>query len=96
MTTTKKRRREEETVTGAKLTNIYSKSFTVETADRKSGLKFKMTWQNNMSKKGKPSITDNSKDEEYTKVTFEPDFERFGMSGIDDELEGPLDQTSLR
>ena len=33
---------------GAKLTNIFSKSFSIETADRRSGKKFKCTWKENM------------------------------------------------
>ena len=34
---------------GAKLTNIFSHEFTVETADTKTGLGFRQTWRNNMS-----------------------------------------------
>ncbi len=35
---------------GAKLTNIYSKKFSVETADKKRGKVLKITWTDNMSK----------------------------------------------
>jgi DNA topoisomerase II len=75
---------------GAKLTNIYSKEFTVETADKGSSQKFKQTWSNNMSKDGATKITTNPKGEEFTKVTFKPDLERFGMQSIDSETESLL------
>jgi DNA topoisomerase II len=72
---------------GAKLTNIYSTKFTVETADSKSKKKYKQTWTDNMSKIGKATITD-QKGEDYTKVTFYPDFARFKMpDGMDDDFE---------
>jgi DNA topoisomerase II len=71
---------------GAKLTNIYSLQFTIETADSKQKQKYQQTWTNNMSNKGKPKITSH-KGDSYTKVTFRPDFAKFGMEGIDDDFE---------
>jgi len=68
---------------GAKLANIYSHEFTVETADKNTAQKYKQTWTDNMSKCGKPKITKNSKGEEYTRITFRPDLKRFGMDCID-------------
>jgi DNA topoisomerase-2 len=68
---------------GAKLTNIYSLEFTVETADKNTGQKYKQTWNDNMSKLSKAKITKNPRNEEYTKVTFQPDLKRFGMDSID-------------
>lgn len=69
---------------GAKLCNIFSKEFVVETADRNTGLKFKQVFRNNMSQKTEPKISKNTKNEEYTKITFKPDLEKFGMhEGID-------------
>jgi DNA topoisomerase II len=70
---------------GAKLANIYSHEFTIDTADRNSGQKYKQTWTDNMSKMGKAKLTKNGKDEEYTKVSFRPDLPRFGMDSIDDD-----------
>lgn len=70
---------------GAKLANIYSHEFTVDTADKNSGQKYKQTWSENMSKVGKAKITKNSKGEEYTRVTFRPDLKRFGMDTIEDD-----------
>ncbi|KAI9804695.1 MAG: DNA topoisomerase 2 [Piccolia ochrophora] len=72
---------------GAKLCNIFSTEFTIETADSKSKSKYKQTWTDNMSKMGKAKITSNGKGDDYTKVTFKPDFSKFGMSGIDTDFE---------
>ncbi|KAI6022572.1 type II DNA topoisomerase [Pisolithus marmoratus] len=70
---------------GAKLANIYSLEFTIDTADKNTGLKYKQTWSNNMNKCGTAKITKNGKGEEYTRVTFKPDLKRFGMSTIDED-----------
>ncbi|KAF8912885.1 DNA topoisomerase II [Gymnopilus junonius] len=70
---------------GAKLANIYSHEFTVETADKNTQQKYKQTWTDNMGKCGKPKITKNSKSEEYTRITFRPDLKRFGMDRIDED-----------
>jgi DNA topoisomerase-2 len=66
---------------GAKLTAIFSKTFTVETA--KDGKKYTQTFEENLSKIEKPVITKSSK--EYTKITFAPDFEKFGVKCISDD-----------
>lgn len=71
---------------GAKLANIYSLEFTVETADARKKKKYKQTWTHNMSKKAKEKISD-YKGEDYTKVTFKPDYSRFHMEGMDDDFE---------
>ena len=71
---------------GAKLCNIFSTSFTVETADSHTKKKYKQTWTANMSKVGKAEVTAYKKDD-YTKVTFTPDFTKFGMEGMDDDFE---------
>ncbi|KAG9100840.1 DNA topoisomerase 2 [Ceratobasidium sp. UAMH 11750] len=75
---------------GAKLTNIYSTEFTIDTADKNTSQKYKQTWTDNMSKPGKAKITKNSRGEEYTKVSFKPDFKRFGMDGIDEDTAAVL------
>ena len=71
---------------GAKATNIFSKRFIVETADGKH--KYHQEFSENMSKKSKPKISKLSKN--YTKITFYPDFERFGLTGIDDEIKSVI------
>lgn len=71
---------------GAKLCNIFSTEFTVETQDTKMGKRYKQMWTENMSKMGKPKIT-TSKSTDFTRVTFTPDFKKFGMDGMDNDLE---------
>jgi len=71
---------------GAKITNIFSKKFIIETADGKN--KYYQEFSDNMSKKTKPSIKKLKKN--YTKITFYPDFERFGLTEIDDEIKSVL------
>ena len=70
---------------GAKLTNIFSKEFTVESVDRKQKLLYKQTWTENMEKKANPIITP-YKDAPYTKITFLPDYKRFGVDNLTDDL----------
>ena len=41
---------------GAKLTNIFSKRFVVETSDHTNGRRFKQVFRNNMSVKDEPVI----------------------------------------
>ncbi|KAK6343214.1 DNA topoisomerase 2 [Orbilia blumenaviensis] len=72
---------------GAKLCNIFSTEFILETADKKTKLKYKQVWRNNMKNCEKASIKPMTKVEEYTKVTFKPDLEKFGMTEIDDHFE---------
>ena len=71
---------------GAKLCNIFSTEFSVETVDSRQKKKYKQTWTANMSKVDKARITD-FKGEDYTMVTFRPDFAKFGMTGMDDDFE---------
>lgn len=66
---------------GSVAANIFSKEFKVETADNVN--KFALTYKNNMSKKSTVKITPSNK--HYTSITYIPDFERFGMSNIDDD-----------
>ncbi|XP_075262608.1 DNA topoisomerase 2-alpha-like isoform X2 [Convolutriloba macropyga] len=68
---------------GAKLCNVFSRKFTVETASKSNKKKFKQTWTNNMGKALEPVITENSNDLDYTCVTFEPDLDKFNMEKMD-------------
>jgi DNA topoisomerase-2 len=67
---------------GAKLTNIYSKTFIVETADGKK--EYFQKFSENMSKMNKPKIKKSKKN--YTKITYIPDFEKFEMTEIDGDM----------
>lgn len=71
---------------GAKLCNIFSTRFTLETADSKTKKKYTQTWTKNMSEVGDASIVANKSDD-FTRITFTPDFKKFKMSGMDDDFE---------
>nr|CAD7454987.1 unnamed protein product [Timema tahoe] len=79
---------EEEKVTGgrngygAKLCNIFSTKFTVETASKEYKRSYKQVWGNNMSKASDPKIKDFF-GEDYTKVTFSPDLAKFKMETLE-------------
>ena len=70
---------------GAKLCNIFSSEFIVETADGQVGKKFKQSFSSNMSVKSNPILSDWSK-EDYTKITFKPDLAKFGMVEFDNDI----------
>ena len=70
---------------GAKLTNIFSTEFIVETIDHKRKKKFIQKYENNMKIKNKPIITD-YKLKPYTIITFKPDLKRFGINNLGDGI----------
>lgn len=63
---------------GAKLTNLFSTQFEVETVDSIRDLKYKQVWKKNMTDRSKPKISDAKGAKSYTKVTFRPDLSKFG------------------
>uniref|UniRef100_A0A671W2R0 DNA topoisomerase 2 n=1 Tax=Sparus aurata TaxID=8175 RepID=A0A671W2R0_SPAAU len=67
---------------GAKLCNIFSTKFTVETACKVSKKTFKQTWYDNMGRAGDANIR-SFDGEEYTCITFRPDLPKFKMSTLD-------------
>jgi len=71
---------------GAKLTNVFSKKFVIETVDKSNKKKFTQVFTKNMTQKDAPVVTDCKSQSEYTKVTFFPDFPRFGMNGLDNDI----------
>ncbi|ODV94073.1 hypothetical protein PACTADRAFT_50962 [Pachysolen tannophilus NRRL Y-2460] len=73
---------------GAKLANIFSTEFTVETADKTK--LYKQTWKGNMQTVGKPKITDLKKPTEYTKISFCPDLSKFHMEKLDEDILGVM------
>uniref|UniRef100_A0A667ZNP7 DNA topoisomerase 2 n=1 Tax=Myripristis murdjan TaxID=586833 RepID=A0A667ZNP7_9TELE len=70
---------------GAKLCNIFSTKFTVETACKEYRHSFKQTWQNNMSKTSEPKIKFFDGDD-FTCVTFQPDLSKFKMEKLDKDI----------
>lgn len=70
---------------GAKLTNIYSKEFYLETVDYTRKKKYENRWYDNMYKNDGAKITKCSV-KPYTKISFIPDYAKFGMEGMTDDL----------
>jgi DNA topoisomerase-2 len=62
---------------GAKLVNIFSTRFTVETQAPASGKKYSQTWRNNMSVCEKPSVRKYAGAKGNVKIEFAPDARRF-------------------
>jgi DNA topoisomerase-2 len=71
---------------GAKLANIFSKSFTVESHDVKAGLKYVQTWAEHMSTCSKPSVTKHKASKGMCRITFTPDLTRFTNLDIEDMM----------
>lgn len=68
---------------GAKLTNIFSQEFVVETGDTSTGLKYKQVWRNNMRERGEPEITKlGPNEQDFTRVSFSPDLAKFDMEKL--------------
>lgn len=70
---------------GAKLANIYSEIFILETIDHIAKMKYRQQWKDNMSQVGKPSITKN-KQKPYTLIKYLPDYKRFGVECLEDDM----------
>lgn len=70
---------------GAKLTNIFSKEFILETVDHRRKKSFRQRWFNNMKESDKATVKACSK-APYTLIRFLPDYERFGLTGLTDDM----------
>lgn len=70
---------------GAKLCNIFSTKFTVETASREYKKMFKQTWMDNMGRAGEMELKSFS-GEDYTCITFQPDLSKFKMQSLDKDI----------
>ena len=72
---------------GAKLCNIFSSEFVVETCDMETGLKYRQVFSDNMGTVGKPKIVQaKGRDKDFTRITFTPDLAKFGMEALDDDI----------
>lgn len=70
---------------GAKLCNIFSTKFTVETACKEYKKHFKQTWTNNMGKAGEMKLK-YFDGEDFTCITFQPDLSKFKMTTLDKDI----------
>ena len=77
---------------GAKLTNIFSKKFTITTADSQNKKKYVQVFKNNLSEICPPKIEAYPAEAyDFTEVMFEPDLKRFHMQGgISKDMESLL------
>ena len=76
---------------GAKVCNVFSLMFQVEGYDPDHKRRFHQVWKNNMKEPSEVSIEENIDDKSaggggYTKVSYIPDFVRFGLKGYTDDL----------
>lgn len=71
---------------GVKLTNVFSKEFSVEGADPSQKKKLIQSWTNNMKTPSEPNIEKFTLKKGYTRVSFIPDFKLFGMEGYTEEI----------
>jgi len=71
---------------GAKLTNIWSVWFKVETFDKTRGLTYSQRFEKNMSIVGKPVVRSKKTGKPFTRVTFLPDYARMQLPGLSDNM----------
>jgi len=76
---------------GSKAVNIFSNKFIVETADGKN--KYTQVFEKNLEIINTPKIEKSSKN--YTKITYYPDFERFGLTSNTEEIQKILLRRTL-
>ena len=79
---------------GFKLVLIYSKWGEIETVDHIRKLKYVQKFENNLGKICKPKVT-KTKVKPYTKVSWLPDYKRFGMDGLTDDMFSILKKRTL-
>ena len=70
---------------GFKLVLIYSKWGEIETVDHTRGRKYTQRFEDNLNTICKPNVR-KSKSKPYTKVTWLPDYERFGITSLSDDM----------
>jgi DNA topoisomerase II len=71
---------------GAKLTAIFSTKFIVEIQDVENNIHYMQSIEKNLSVIGKPVLKRKTTSNGYVKISFIPDFERFGCSEFSDDM----------
>ncbi len=71
---------------GAKLCNIFSTEFVVETCDSKRKKQYRQVFSNNMKSKSEPQITPAKSEYYWTKITFQPDLRKFHLAELTDDM----------
>ena len=75
---------------GFKLVLIWSKYGYIETIDHVRGLKYTQEFKDNLNEICEPKVTKIKSNKPYTKIVFKPDYERFGIQGITNDMYGLL------
>jgi len=70
---------------GVKLVNIFGKQLDIDIVDNERGLSYKQTFSDNMTKVSTPVIKA-SKGKPHVKLTWRPDFARFGYTEIPEPM----------
>jgi DNA topoisomerase-2 len=70
---------------GSKLANIFSTEFIIETVDHYSKKIYTQTFRKNMTERDVPTVKACSKSP-YTQITFTPDYKKFGINNITDDI----------
>ena len=71
---------------GAKLANIFSTEFIVETGSAAKRQRYRQVFRKNMSIKEEPKIIDDPQAFDFTCVSFRPDLKRFKMEKLDNDI----------
>jgi DNA topoisomerase-2 len=74
---------------GVKLVLIWSTEATVETVDATRQLKYTQTFRDNLIVI-EPPVIKACKKKPYTRITFKPDYGRFGMPGLTEDMQSIL------
>jgi len=79
---------------GAKLTNIFSHQFRIETVDHRHKKKYVQTWSSNMSVIGTPTVSASSV-KPYTEIKYTPDLARFAWGAESVPTSIPADMLAV-
>lgn len=66
--------------------NIFSTDFYIEIGDSKNSKIYKQHFSNNMYTRKNPVIDDKQVEKSYTFIKFKPDFKRFGITELTDDI----------
>ena len=75
---------------GFKLVLIWSTYGKIETIDHVRKLKYVQEFKNNLNEICEPKITKIKSSKPFTRITFKPDYKRFGINGITHDMFGLL------
>ena len=71
---------------GAKLTNVFSKIFVINIYDEVNQIHYSQRWTKNMTICEPPKMKKYTKKNSMVNITFIPDWEKFGMTNMDDDI----------